>query len=53
MFGGKGKHLEFYKTGEELFAIMCELESELRVKEFFVMDENFLLNKKRACSCWT
>jgi hypothetical protein len=48
MFGGKGKHLEFYKTGEELFAIMCELESELRVKEFFVMDENFLLNKKRA-----
>ncbi len=48
MFGGKGKHLEFYKTGEELFSIMCELESELRVKEFFVMDENFLLNKKRA-----
>ncbi len=48
MFGGKGKHLEFYKTGEELFAIMCALESELRVKEFFVMDENFLLNKKRA-----
>ena len=48
MFGGKGKHLEFYKTGEELFKIMCVLESDLRVKEFFVMDENFLLNKKRA-----
>jgi len=48
MFGGKGKHIEFYKTGEELFEIMCALESDLRVKEFFVMDENFLLNKKRA-----
>ena len=48
MFGGKGKHLEFYKTGEELFEIMCALESDLRVQEFFVMDENFLLNKKRA-----
>jgi hypothetical protein len=48
MFGGKGKHLEFYKTGAELFEIMCALESDLRVKEFFVMDENFLLNKKRA-----
>ena len=48
MFGGKGKHLEFYKTGQELFEIMCALESDLRVQEFFVMDENFLLNKKRA-----
>ncbi len=48
MFGGKGKYIEFYKTGEELFEIMCALESDLHVKEFFVMDENFLLNKKRA-----
>ena len=48
MFGGKGKHIDFYKTGEELFEIMCELESDLKVKEFFVMDENFLLNKNRA-----
>ncbi|MHB8970511.1 MAG: B12-binding domain-containing radical SAM protein [Pirellulaceae bacterium] len=48
MFGGKGKHLEFYRTGQELFEIMCELEADLRVQEFFVMDENFLLNKKRA-----
>ena len=48
MFGGKGKHIEFYQTGEELFEIMCALERDLRVKEFFVMDENFLLNKKRA-----
>ena len=48
MFGGKGKCIEFYRTGEEIFDIMCALESDLHVKSFFVMDENFLLNKKRA-----
>ena len=48
MFGGKGKFIEFYKTGEELFDIMCQLESNLGVKAFFVMDENFLVDKKRA-----
>ena len=48
MFGGKGKYLEFYQTGEELFEVMCGLEADLGVTGFFVMDENFLLNKKRA-----
>ena len=48
MFGGKGKCVEFYRTGEEIFDIMCALESDLHTKSFFVMDENFLLNKKRA-----
>lgn len=48
MFGGKGKFIEYYQTGDELFEIMCELESRLDVKAFFVMDENFLLDKKRA-----
>jgi radical SAM superfamily enzyme YgiQ (UPF0313 family) len=48
MFGGKGKSIEFYKTGEELFDIMCALEANLHVKAFFVMDENFLFNQKRA-----
>jgi len=48
MFGGKGKFIEYYQTGEELFDIMCQLEAELRVKAFFVMDENFLLDKPRA-----
>jgi radical SAM superfamily enzyme YgiQ (UPF0313 family) len=50
MFGGKGKFIEYYQTGDELFEIMCQLEAELRVKAFFVMDENFLLDKKRALS---
>lgn len=48
MFGGKGKFIEYYQTGAELFAIMSKLEAALRVKAFFVMDENFLLDKKRA-----
>jgi radical SAM superfamily enzyme YgiQ (UPF0313 family) len=48
MFGGKGKSIEFYKTGEELFEIMCALEKDLHLQSFFVMDENFLLNRPRA-----
>jgi radical SAM superfamily enzyme YgiQ (UPF0313 family) len=48
MFGGKGKFIEYYQTGDELFDIMCELERTLRIQAFFVMDENFLLDKPRA-----
>lgn len=47
-FGGKGKSYDYFTTGEELFAVLCDLERKLRVRSFFVMDENFLLNKKRA-----
>ncbi|MHC4787156.1 MAG: B12-binding domain-containing radical SAM protein, partial [Planctomycetota bacterium] len=48
MFGGKGKFVHFYETGDELFEVMCELEKALNVWSFFVMDENFLLYRKRA-----
>ncbi len=48
MFGGKGKFVNFYQTGDELFDIMCQLERTLKVQAFFVMDENFLLQKKRV-----
>lgn len=48
MFGGKGKHIPFYKTGDQLFEIMCALEAKLHVRGFFVMDENFLLDQPRA-----
>jgi hypothetical protein len=48
MFGGKGKFVHFYETGDELFEVMCELEQDLNVSSFFVMDENFLLYRKRA-----
>ena len=48
MFGGKGHSVRFYETGDELFDIMCQLEANLKVQSFFMMDENFLLDRKRA-----
>ena len=48
MFGGKGKFINFYETGDELFSVMCSIEAQLKVRSFFVMDENFLLHRKRA-----
>ncbi|MBI1945598.1 MAG: cobalamin B12-binding domain-containing protein [Deltaproteobacteria bacterium] len=48
MFGGKGKMIHFYETGDQLFALMCSLEQQLGTQAFFMMDENFLLHRKRA-----
>ena len=48
LFGGKGQFINFYETGDELFAVMCDIERTLKVSSFFVLDENFLLHKKRA-----
>ena len=48
MFGGKGKFVNYYDTGDELFHVMCGLEKEMEIRSFFVMDENFLLHRKRA-----
>jgi hypothetical protein len=47
-FGGKGQFINFYETGDELFSVMSEIERTLKVRSFFVLDENFLLHKKRA-----
>jgi radical SAM superfamily enzyme YgiQ (UPF0313 family) len=47
-FGGKGKVLNFCATGEELFEVMEEAERSRKVKSFFILDENFLLQKQRA-----
>ena len=47
-FGGKGKYLNFYDTGAELYGVMSEMETKLAVQSFFMMDENFLLHKRRA-----
>jgi radical SAM superfamily enzyme YgiQ (UPF0313 family) len=52
-FGGKGKYLNFYDTGAELFAVMAEMEEKLNVRSFFMMDENFLLHKRRAMELLT
>ena len=48
MFGGKGKFIEFYSSGDELFDVMFELEKAMHVHSFFVADENFLLHRRRA-----
>jgi radical SAM superfamily enzyme YgiQ (UPF0313 family) len=48
MFGGKGRSISFYETGDELFSVMCKLEAATGVRSFFVMDENFLLYRRRA-----
>jgi radical SAM superfamily enzyme YgiQ (UPF0313 family) len=47
-FGGKGKYLNFYESGRALYEVICEMESALKVRSFFIMDENFLLNRERA-----
>jgi radical SAM superfamily enzyme YgiQ (UPF0313 family) len=48
MFGGKGKFLNFYETGDELFTVMCQIEDKLGSRSFFVLDENFLLHRERT-----
>ncbi len=47
-FGGKGQFVNFYERGEDLFRVMCESERRLGAHQFFMMDENFLLYKRRA-----
>ena len=47
-FGGKGKFVNFYETGDELFEVMSQAERSLGVQTFFIMDENFLLHRERA-----
>ena len=47
-FGGKGKILNFYETGEQLFRLMEHAEKTRNKHSFFIMDENFLLQKRRV-----
>lgn len=47
-FGGKGKFINFLDTGREIYDVMETAERDLGMKAFFVMDENFLLNRPRA-----
>jgi len=47
-FGGKGKILNLYSTGEEIFRLMDEAATTRKVTSFFIMDENFLLQRQRA-----
>jgi radical SAM superfamily enzyme YgiQ (UPF0313 family) len=47
-FGGKGKQVDFLRTGDDLFEVMCAAERDQGVDSFFIMDENFLLNRPRV-----
>ncbi len=47
-FGGKGRFVNFYETGKQLFDVMSGIERQLGVRTFFMMDENFLLYRRRA-----
>jgi hypothetical protein len=47
-FGGKGRMVSFYKKGADLFEVMREAEARLGTPAFFMMDENFLLDRRRA-----
>jgi radical SAM superfamily enzyme YgiQ (UPF0313 family) len=47
-FGGKGKLVTYLPRGEDVFRVMAEAEAHLGSRAFFMMDENFLLNKRRA-----
>ncbi|MDH4318243.1 MAG: cobalamin-dependent protein, partial [Desulfobulbaceae bacterium] len=48
LFGGKGKFINFYESGDELFEVMAGIEKDLGTQSFFILDENFLLHKTRA-----
>ena len=47
-FGGKGKSVTFLERGQDVYRAMCEAEAALGVQSFFMMDENFLLDRPRA-----
>lgn len=47
-FGGKGKSVTFYESGAQVYDLMAAMERELGVHAFFIMDENFLLHRRRA-----
>jgi pyruvate-formate lyase-activating enzyme len=47
-FGGKGKMQNFYNSGREIYDVMAEMESSMHVRSFFIMDENFLLQRPRV-----
>lgn len=47
-FGGKGNVVNFMPRGEDVYRAMAEAEFRIGARAFFVMDENFLLYKRRA-----
>lgn len=53
MFGGKGKWVSFFESGDELFEVMCQIEQHSGVSSFFIMDENSSSTANARCGCWS
>ena len=47
-FGGKGKMVTFLERGADVFRVMLDAERAMGARAFFMMDENFLLYRRRA-----
>ncbi|MBI2550503.1 cobalamin B12-binding domain-containing protein [Candidatus Woesearchaeota archaeon] len=47
-FGGKGRFINFFETGDALFSEMRNIEKTLGNTSFFILDDNFLLHRARA-----
>lgn len=47
-FGGKGRFVNFMERGAEVYRAMCDAERAMGARAFFMMDENFLLYRRRA-----
>ena len=43
-----GKYIPYLKTGQDIFEVCCRYEDEKGIKDFGVLDENFLKMKDRA-----
>ncbi len=43
-----GHYIPYLKTGQDIFEVCCRYEDEKNIKEFGVLDENFLKMKDRA-----
>lgn len=44
----KRRHIRLLDTGKDIFDVMCRYQDEKGVDQFTILDEDFLLNKRRA-----
>jgi hypothetical protein len=42
------EYIPFLETGKQVFEVACRVSDELGASDFFIMDENFLKNRRRA-----
>ena len=53
MFGGKGKFIEFYKTGDELFEIMWRWRRTCTSKVSSSWTRTSFSTSDGHCGCWS